>query len=83
MNQSRLGSLIEACLNTASGFVLSFLAWQWIIVPLAGLPVDNLMNLQITAFFTVLSVARSYVWRRFFNARLHLAVTKFVSNGPL
>ena len=70
MNQSRLGSLIESILNTASGFLLSFLAWRFVVVPLLALPVDNVQNLQITSFFTILSVARSYVWRRYFNGRI-------------
>mgnify|MGYP003410987717 CR=1 FL=1 len=77
MNQSRLGSLIESILNTASGFVLSFAAWRLVVVPLLGLPVDNVQNLQITAFFTVLSVARSYLWRRYFNGRLGKQIVSF------
>jgi len=69
--QSRLESLLESSLNTASGFAVSFAAWRWVVVPLLGLPVDNAQNLIITGFFTVLSVARSYLWRRYFNGRLH------------
>ena len=75
MKQSRLESLVEASLNTASGFVVSLLAWRWIVAPFFGLPLDMASNLGVTTFFTVLSVVRSYVWRRLFNVRaLHWVV---------
>lgn len=67
MSQSRAGSLTEACLNTASGFVVSLLVWQWLVAPLYGLPIDWGMNFGITIIFTVVSIVRSYLWRRLFN----------------
>lgn len=66
MSQSRLGSFTESCLNTASGFVVSLLVWQWLVAPLFGLPIDWAMNFGITAIFTIVSVLRGYVWRRVF-----------------
>mgnify|MGYP003667009738 CR=1 FL=1 len=65
--QTRLQSLIEQCLNVGSGFVVSLAFWTWVVVPVWGLPVQMTENLQITAAFTALSVARGYVWRRVFN----------------
>ena len=68
MEQSKLASLIEAVLNTASGFIVSLLFWSWVVVPLWDLDVTMNENLVITACFTVISIVRGYVWRRVFNA---------------
>lgn len=67
--QTKLGSLIEATLNTMSGFVLAFVLWQWVVGPLMDYPVSYSDNFVITSIFTVASIARSYVWRRIFNKR--------------
>ena len=69
MGQSKLGSITEACLNTASGFIVSLAVWTWVVVPVWRLPVTMHENLTITGLFTVISIARSYVWRRLFNRR--------------
>ena len=66
--QSRTQSLIEATINVASGFLVSLAVWSWVVVPVWNLPVTMAENLQITMLFTVVSVARSYIWRRIFNA---------------
>ena len=70
--QSRLGSLLEQCLNIASGFLLSLLIWQ-LLGPALGYHVSMHDNLLITSIFTVVSIVRGYLWRRFFNARLKKA----------
>jgi hypothetical protein len=67
MNQSRTESLLEASLNTASGFVVSLVVWHFLAAAY-GIPMPLSTNLEITGIFTVVSVARSYAWRRFFNA---------------
>lgn len=79
MRQTRFESLIEASLNTASGFVVSLIVWRWIVAPLMKLPLDMTSNLVITSIFTVVSILRSYVWRRFFNAGIHKAVKQWLS----
>lgn len=76
--QSRLESLIESSINIASGFVVSLVFWTFVVVPVWHLPVTFTQNLEITGWFTVLAVARSYLWRRFFNADLHRAVHGFL-----
>lgn len=63
--QSKRGSLVEACLNTASGFLVSFVA-TWFVYPLFGHSFTLAQNAGIVAVFTVLSIVRSYVWRRVF-----------------
>lgn len=72
MNQSRLGSLIEACINVLIGFTINFFA-NILILPLIGFHITVGQNLFIGVLYTVISVARSYVIRRWFNARLHSA----------
>ena len=70
MNQTRLGSLIEAGVNILIGYWINFLG-NWLILPLFGFNVTFVQNLQIGLLFTVISVARQYAVRRWFNARLH------------
>jgi hypothetical protein len=70
MTQSRLGSFIEAWINVAIGFGINFVA-NLVVLPAVGLPTPTIgQNFAIGALFTVISVTRSYVIRRWFNARL-------------
>lgn len=66
MSQSRLSSLAETCLGIAIGFVISLLITAWLL-PAYGHPVSWTDNLQITAIYTVASIARGYLVRRAFN----------------
>lgn len=72
MEQSRMGSLIEACIGTAIGFVMSMLL-ALIVYPMHGHSFSLAQNLSITAIFTVASIARSYIVRRYFNDRIRRA----------
>lgn len=69
MSQSRIESLVETCINTAIGFVVA-LASQLVIFPQVGIHVHIGTNLTISAWFTLISVARGYVVRRYFNSRI-------------
>lgn len=64
MSQRRVHSLAEVCLSVATGFVVSAIAWELIVKPVWHIETTIGENLQITAFFTVLSIARGYLWRR-------------------
>lgn len=79
MQQTKLISGIEVFCNYASGFLLSFVVWQTLAY-LYGIDMPLHRNFVITTIFTIVSVARSYVWRRFFNAGLHRVVSDFVRN---
>jgi hypothetical protein len=70
MHQTRMGSLIESIMNIAIGYGVALLS-QIIIFPLFGVHVSLTENLLIGAWFTAISLVRSYVIRRWFNARLH------------
>lgn len=75
MEQTRLVSLIEAVINTVIGFGLSFLIYPfaaWV----SGMPYSGSSHFIFVAIFTVVSVARGYVIRRFFNNGLHLVAIK-------
>lgn len=76
MNQTRLGSLIEAFFNILIGYWINFLG-NLLILPLMGFNVTISQNLVIGLFFTVISVARSYFVRRYFNARLQKMAQRF------
>lgn len=66
MSQLRRHSALEVTLNTASGFALA-LAVNWGLHLGLGIPMSPGQNLTITTAFTVVSLVRSYFWRRFFN----------------
>lgn len=68
--QSRLSSGLEATLNTASGFVISWMVWTFVVAPFYGLPFHAGQSFAITCIFTVTSLLRSYLWRRYFNGRI-------------
>lgn len=69
MTQTKLGSLYEALISTLVGFVVSMSASP-IVYPIFGHSFTFAQNVGITVIFTLLSVARGYVVRRWFNARL-------------
>lgn len=66
MSQSRRASLVETCTNIAIGFALS-LGLQTLLMHAYGLHTSIGTDLQITVWFTVLSLVRGYVLRRVFN----------------
>lgn len=64
--QTRLQSLLESCINVAIGYGVALLG-QLIVFPLYGMQVSLETNLHIGAWFTAISIARSYMVRRAFN----------------
>jgi len=77
MNQSKLESLIEVFFNYLSGFLLAYFVYALIVIPTPWLK-DS--ALWVTTLFTLVSVIRTYLWRRFFNAGLHKVVHRVVTN---
>lgn len=75
MNQTRLGSLFEATINVLIGFFVA-LASQLLVFPLFGIDIGMTANLQIGAWFTAISFARSYLIRRYFNRHLQTAARR-------
>ena len=64
--QSRLMSAVETATNIAVGLVVSFIA-QLVIFDVYDISVTVSQNVEITLFFTLVSIVRSYALRRFFN----------------
>lgn len=68
-DQSKLESFVETCINTAIGFIVALIS-QLLVFPMVGIDVPFSTNIEVGAWFTVISVARGYVIRRWFNSRL-------------
>lgn len=68
-SQTYLESLWEAKSNVFAGFLISWGVWMWIITPLWGFPFQPLDGLMITGVFTVTSLIRQFIIRRWFNKR--------------
>lgn len=66
--QTKKQSFIESLTNTAIGFSVSY-ASTFLIFPLMGFNSSGTQNLIITIYFTIISILRSYIIRRFFNKK--------------
>ena len=67
--QTKLMSLLESLSNVAVGMVVSLFG-QVIVSHWYNLPLSFAQNINIVLFFTVLSVIRSYVIRRWYDRRI-------------
>ncbi len=70
--------MIEAVANVAIGYFVAILS-QLAVFPLFGIHVPLSANLWIGAWFTVISLVRSYALRRWFNARLRAASARLAN----
>lgn len=70
MTQSRAGSMFESIVNIIIGMGVAF-ASQLLIFPLFDIHIPVSSNLWIMCWFSVISVLRSYMVRRFFNTYIH------------
>lgn len=75
MSQTKLGSLIEALVNILIGWVIAFVS-QLVLFPRVGIHIPISTNFELSLYFTAISIARSYITRRYFNARLHAAAQR-------
>jgi hypothetical protein len=66
--QTRLMSLVESVANIVVGYGVAVIT-QLLVFPLFGLAASLADNLVIGLIFTIVSLARSYALRRFFNTR--------------
>ncbi len=62
--QSKKNSMVEILLNTGSGFIVSFAITSFLLPYMVTVGAFG-----ITCIFTVVSLVRSYVWRRTFNRK--------------
>lgn len=66
MSQTKLGSFIEAWANIAVGFTINFVG-NLCVWPLLGLSMGARVAFIGGVIFTVISLVRQYVIRRWFN----------------
>ena len=66
--QTKLDSLTEAVINTFIGFVIAFIS-QLVFFPIVGIDVTLGQNLILTVLFTLVSIVRTYIIRRYFNKK--------------
>ena len=66
--QSKIDSLIEAVISTFIGFVIAFIS-QLIFFPIVGIEATLGQNFILTILFTLVSIIRTYIVRRFFNKK--------------
>ncbi|MFV7791296.1 hypothetical protein ACNSOP_08980 [Aliarcobacter lanthieri] len=69
--QTKLQSLLESFINILIGYLVA-LGSQLIIFPLFGIDVSFMDNLLIGLYFTIISLARSYIIRRYFNKKIRV-----------
>ncbi len=67
--QSKFQSLIESLINILIGF-LTALCSQLLIFPLFDINIPIQDDLLIGLYFTLISLVRSYVLRRYFNKKV-------------
>lgn len=80
MSQTRIGSFVEACINVMIGFWINFAA-NMLILPLIGFHITVGQNFFIGFLYTLISVARSYAVRRWFNRYIVRAAQKIASQA--
>ncbi len=66
MAQTKLGSFAEAWTNIGVGFAINWCA-NMVVLPMFGIPMSGTKAFHIGLVFTAISLARSYVLRRWFN----------------
>lgn len=75
MQQTKLGSFYEALINIIIGWTINFTA-NMTIFPLFGWEISIEQNIWLGTIYTVISLVRSYIIRRWFNAKLHAVAMK-------
>lgn len=78
--QTKLGSLIEVSINIAIGFAINFFM-NLTIFPLFGWSISVAENLLLGVIYTVVSVIRGYIVRRWFERRIHEAAMRLAKHG--
>lgn len=66
--QSKKDSLIESLTSTTIGIIIGIVL-NLTILPIFGYPVSLSDSLWISVIFTVISIIRSYIIRRWFNSK--------------
>ena len=79
MSQTRVQSFIEANTNVFIGFIISYFTGL-VIYPCFNVDVHPAKNFGITLCFTVTSIIRQYIIRRYFNNKENEIISSKSSN---
>ena len=66
-------SLFEVLCNVGTGILTAYMTWKFIVIPQVKMLGWDLMTMNfwmivyINSWFTLISIARGYLWRRWFN----------------
>ena len=66
--QSKRESMIETLTNVGIGWLISFIA-NMLVLPLFGYNINLTDGVLISIIFTIISIVRGYLIRRFFNSK--------------
>jgi hypothetical protein len=66
MSQTKINSALESAINILVGYLVA-LGSQIVVFPFFGIQVGLRENMLIGFWFTIISLVRSYLLRRFFN----------------
>ena len=66
--QTKKQSLIESLTSTTIGIIIGIVL-NLTILPIFGYPVSVVDSLWISVIFTIVSIIRSYIIRRWFNSK--------------
>ena len=69
--QSKRESMVESLTSTTIGIIIGIVL-NLTILPIFGYPVSLSDSLWISVIFTVISIIRSYIIRRWFNSKEEL-----------
>jgi len=64
-------ALIEAIANTFTGLVLSIFVIQPVVFRAYEIELTFTTNVSLAVVFTIVSILRGYVWRRWFHKRFY------------
>jgi hypothetical protein len=68
MSQTKFQSVVESITNTLTGY-LSGLITQLIVFPFFNINIPLASNMALVGVFTIISLIRNYVIRRWFNTK--------------
>ena len=66
--QTKRQSLIETLMNVGIGWFISFIA-NMLVLPLFGYNINLTDGVLISIIFTIISIVRGYMVRRWFNSK--------------
>lgn len=76
MSQSKKSSAAESIINVIVGYGVALVS-QLVIFPIFDIHVSIQENFVIGAWFTAISLVRSYIIRRWFNSQIKLLALQF------